>query len=448
MGSYKMKMRYLALIGLLLAVHCPARTIRVDDDGPADFNTIQAAIDDANDGDVVLVAPGTYTGDGNRDIDFNGKAITVKSEEGPETSIIECQGSRDEFHRGFYFHSGEDANSVVQGFTIANGYARGGRGGGLYCSTASPRIVDCIITGNTARDGGGIACFDSNSVIVGCIIYNNLASIWPSSWFSQTDGDGGGIAIRGDRNGNTPILANCLIVGNRASRYGGGISCAGNPVFTNCTICGNRTGTYGRGGGIAPGAGDWNRGTLLNCIVWANAAWVGEQIGHMTGGILGEMRLEILSCALENSPNAIDDPMHRIEGEWISRDPLFVQLGSWEPYEPNSAPPGLIDYLWIQGDYHLKSQAGRWDSESQSWVKDDVTSPCIDAGDPMSPIGHEVFPNGGIINIGAYGGTAEASKSYFGEPVCETIVAGDINGDCKVDVTDFALMAAHWLEEN
>jgi hypothetical protein len=99
------------------------------------------------------------------------------------------------------------------------------------------------------------------------------------------------------------------------------------------------------------------------------------------------------------------------------------------------------------GDYHLKSQAGRWDPNSQSWVKDNVTSRCIDAGDPVSPIGLEPFPNGGIINMGAYGGTVEASKSYFGEPVCETIVAGDINGDCKVDFKDFALMAFHWLEE-
>jgi len=49
--------------------------------------------------------------------------------------------------------------------------------------------------------------------------------------------------------------------------------------------------------------------------------------------------------------------------------------------------------------------------------------------------------------MGAYGGTAEASKSYFGEPVCETIVAGDINGDCKVNLIDFAFMAFHWLEE-
>ncbi len=46
-----------------------------------------------------------------------------------------------------------------------------------------------------------------------------------------------------------------------------------------------------------------------------------------------------------------------------------------------------------------------------------------------------------------YGSISEASKSYFGEPVCETIVAGDINGDCRVDFKDFVFMALHWLEE-
>ena len=64
----------------------------------------------------------------------------------------------------------------------------------------------------------------------------------------------------------------------------------------------------------------------------------------------------------------------------------------------------------------------------------------------MSPIGYEPFPNGGIINMGAYAGTGEASKSYFGEPLCETIVAGDVNGDCRVDYLDAALMFSNWLD--
>jgi hypothetical protein len=77
---------------------------------------------------------------------------------------------------------------------------------------------------------------------------------------------------------------------------------------------------------------------------------------------------------------------------------------------------------------------------------DEVTSPCIDAGDVMSAIGLEAFPNGGIVNMGAYGGTVEASKSWFGGPPCEIIVAGDINGDCVVDFLDFGIMGLHWLE--
>ncbi|HCO95732.1 MAG TPA: hypothetical protein DIU00_17590 [Phycisphaerales bacterium] len=66
------------------------------------------------------------------------------------------------------------------------------------------------------------------------------------------------------------------------------------------------------------------------------------------------------------------------------------------------------------GDYHLKSQAGRWDASGQRWVTDNVTSPCIDTGDPDSPVAFEPYPNGGIINIGTYGGTTEASKSPSG----------------------------------
>jgi hypothetical protein len=61
---------------------------------------------------------------------------------------------------------------------------------------------------------------------------------------------------------------------------------------------------------------------------------------------------------------------------------------------------------------------------------------------------YEPFANGGIVNMGAYGGTAEASKSYFGEASCETIVAGDINGDCEVNYLDLGLMALHWCEDN
>ncbi len=78
-------------------------------------------------------------------------------------------------------------------------------------------------------------------------------------------------------------------------------------------------------------------------------------------------------------------------------------------------------------------------------MRDEVTSGCIDAGDPNGLLGVEPFPNGGFVNLGAYGGTAEASKSYFGEPICEDQLAGDINGDCRVDHADIDILLMHWL---
>ena len=135
-----------------------------------------------------------------------------------------------------------------------------------------------------------------------------------------------------------------------------------------------------------------------------------------------------------NEPEISGDPnvsFTDVEGGWpgagnINDDPCFADRDA--------------------NDFHLKSQAGRWDAKEGRWAIDEVTSPCIDAGDPMSPIGHEPFPNGGVINMGAYGGTMEASKSYFGGPPCEITVAGDINGDCIVDFRDLCLMALHWLQ--
>ena len=172
-------------------------TIRV----PTDYPTIQAGIDAADGGDIVLVADGTYVGPGNKDLDFNGKAITVQSENGPESCVIDLQGNG----RGFYFHSGETKSSVLSGFTITNGMAD--YGGGIRCSS-EPTITNCKIIGNTAeRSGGGIFCAVRSCTIINCMIINNTAIL------------GGGVYISHART----QITNCTITGNRATSQGGGI---------------------------------------------------------------------------------------------------------------------------------------------------------------------------------------------------------------------------------
>jgi len=168
-----MKKAVLFVVVCLAPTLGQARTTTVDDDGPADFNNIQAAINDANDGDIIEVQPGTYRGSGNRDIDFLGKAITVRSIDPNDpnivaNTIIDCNGTEAEPHRGFYFHSGEPPNSVISGLAITNGYAD--FGGGIYCDGSSPTIQNNIIKRNQAGTGGGVKCLGGNVAILNCDI--------------------------------------------------------------------------------------------------------------------------------------------------------------------------------------------------------------------------------------------------------------------------------------
>ena len=229
---------------------------------PNEYQTIQAAIDAALDGDTVLVADGIYRGSGNKNILFNGKAITVKSENGPENCIIDCEYSG----RGFNFINEEGENSVLSGFTIINGYAWlsdvGFTGGGVNCHYfSSPTITNCIITGNQAElGGGGIYCgWDSSPSITNCIISNNI---------SKTSGGGIEAHLR-----SSPTIAACIIVENIAYYSGGGIICAHGsaPNISSSTISKNIT-YFDEGGGISANAAS---PTITNCTISLNQAKAG-----------------------------------------------------------------------------------------------------------------------------------------------------------------------------
>src|SRR5262245_28277820 len=185
-------------------------TIRVPS---ADQPTIQSAIDVADFGDTVLVAPGTY----HEKINFGGKAITVRSESGPEVTIIDG-GFADSV---VSFTSGEGRDSTLNGFTVQNGdgeFNSGFTGGGVLVKRSSPTITNNLITNNHACDGGGIGIAFGSPLIQRNTITSNSND-------TCSGGGGGGISIFGDS--SVEILDNLISDNGRGSSYGGGIYLSG-----------------------------------------------------------------------------------------------------------------------------------------------------------------------------------------------------------------------------
>ena len=237
----------------------------------AEYPTIQAGIDAAVNGDTVLVSDGTYTGDGNKNIDFKGKAITVISQNGPSATVIDCEGEG----RGIYFHTSEDGNSILSGFTITNGQAD--FGAGIACFNSSPTITNCIVTENDAQSltpadgmGGGIYCEASSPIVSNSIISKNSAVQF-----------GAGIA---SQNGSSPSITDCSIIENRALEKGMGVySKESSMSLIRCIIQDNYSmSTAGDGGGIY-----CNNSNIIidSCVIKGHRVGSGGGI-HCSGGSL------------------------------------------------------------------------------------------------------------------------------------------------------------------
>ncbi len=217
----------LSLTGLIQAA-----TINV----PADQPTIQAAINAASTGDTVLVAPGTYF----ENINFLGKAITVKSSGGNKVTIIDGSHA----NSVVTFNTGETRKSVLRGFTIQNGNTSL-EGGGVSIYNASPTVSGNIVQNNTAENGGGgIGVEFSSALVQANTVSNN----------SQTPGysggvGGGGIEVGGA--GAAQIIGN-VVQNNNWTVNGGGVTLfdAGTPTLKNNIIRGNVAYSQGQGGGI------------------------------------------------------------------------------------------------------------------------------------------------------------------------------------------------------
>jgi len=403
-------MRIPTLILLLLTAPCAAAIYIVDDDGPADCDNVQAAISDSNDGDIIVLFPGRYTGLGNKEINFLGKAITVRSV-APEdpyivaATVIDCNSTGDAFR----FEYSEGADSVLDGLTIVGGdpdtnsppsrstsstssyvyslltssvsaQASLGSSRGIVCLLASPTITNCVITGHghggihcygdirggasaplitqctiadnaTSGHGGGVYCeYNSSPIVTNCAITRNRAMM------------GGGVYCIGS---GTPQIVNCTLVGNSAVD-GGAIYCVTGATITNCTIASNSA--EDRAGGVF--CAD-SRVSLTNCILWANADSTG--IGQ-DAQLFGNTPDIIFSCIQDDDPADDHIPFNLAGNGNIDDDPIFA-------LNPDDGADG-----W--GDNPETPDINEGENDEFGDLHLQKNSPCLNTGNQFST-GHD-----------------------------------------------------------
>jgi hypothetical protein len=410
-------------------------TIRV----PGDYLTIQAAIDAAAPGDTVLVAPGTYTGDGNRDLDFYGKNIVVRSEAGPEVTIIDCQASAGDPHRGFCLHSGESQHAVIEGFTIVNAQASFETGlyqcygGGIFCEGSSPTIRSNVIEqcgavyggigfgGYDIGRGGAVASVFGDPVIEGNTLRKNTAS-------GSYGGSGGAIYCLSGQ----PIIQGNVVEHNSAvydvhggtGGDGAAVFCDGaaRATITGNTVVGNQ---YGGGWGLMSviTCTETVQATISNNIIAYNE---NPSIGNL-GAVAGDSLAVFMGCN-DIYGNEVDDEGVQMDGDYVGL--IADQLG----VNGNiSADPNFCDQ--DNGDYHLS-----------------ILSPCVAGNNSCATLMGALGPACGNYVCGDVNQDGEVTSDdveylstiYFGAlPQYFPTPVGDMDCDGMISISDLLMLAGY-----
>ena len=475
---------------------------------PADFNSIQAAIDAAvSYDDEIEVAPGTY----NEAIDFNGKYIQLYSSGGPDVTTINANGIAGAYHVVQCVSGG----GILEGFTITGGNANGlvypdDCGGGMYNNDSEPTVTNCIFTDNAAvYGGGGMYNYDysrptvtncvfigntttgvgggmgneygSHSSVTDCNFINNTAnrgggmynyesnpSINNCTFNDNMANDGGGVL----NEGSGPMVTNCTLSGNEASDGGGMINLSSGTIVTNCTFNGNTADYFGggmynyngnpkitnckfneneatKGGGMLISAG--SDSTVINCTFSGNTA------SDAGGGIYNnDSRPTLRNCTLTGNTASIGGGMfHR--RCW----PTLTNCILW-----GDTPDEIIDTEGYSKAYYCDIQGG-WSGIGDNNIDADPcfvnvssgdlrlstpASPCVDAGDSTMLLAAQIYLDldgkHRYIDIDSVDDTGYGPLEFLDMGAYEfncNYTAGDSNCDGVVNFKDLGILCNNWL---
>ncbi len=510
-GFESLVTRALAVLGLCGA--CVGDTLYVDDDAPDDpgggdpsisdpledgtsihpFDAIQEAINAAVAGDVVLVADGFYSGDLNRDMSLLGLAITVRSENGPDVTVIDAGGDKLNNHRAFVLDDGETPKSVVEGFLIQNGYVAafpslglGAAGGAVLITAGSPTFLNCRFVSNTVlsecgiAEGGAVHVDDGAPTFTGCVFSGNQTI--GSDCASTTQGYGGAISAVNSNlvvtdchfeaneveaastgaggavfnSGGNPEIRGCVFESNTAfaddsTASGAGVAVSGalsvvvdRCEFRSCTADGFSGAT---GGGLSIAG---TTGTVSNCLFEENEA-DGLSSAGSGGGLAASDGVLVVNCTFSGN-RALGDPS---VGDALSAGPGTTVANSVFWTNPGTAPTDIggdpaVSFSNVEGGYPgpgnidvdpLFVDAGTGDFRLQAG------SPCIDAGDNTEiPAGitEDLAGNPRIVDNptsdSGFGSPPFVDMGAYERPRC----TADMDGDGGVAIGDLLLIVGQW----
>jgi len=204
-----------SLISLFLTSTALADTWTVDDDGKADFDNIQAAIDAASDGDEIVVMPGTYTNTEEEGVNMLGKAVTLRSTDPLDPDVVASTIINGKNQDGcIVCWSGETNQTIILGFTITNEY-----GPGMLCINTNPAVTRCVFLNNVAEGGAGMFLVNnSNPILTLCIFESNVSLKWAGAFYCYN---------------SNPTLVECTFNNNIGEWWTGGMGLLTCPPKTS-----------------------------------------------------------------------------------------------------------------------------------------------------------------------------------------------------------------------